>query len=71
MTTKIATLAPTEPLLYTRQAAAAMLSISVRSLDYMVGSKLIVVRRIGSRVLVPATELRRIAKEDHPFALAG
>lgn len=70
MATKIATIAP-EPLLYTRQAAATMLSISVRSLDYMVASKLLAARRLGSRVLIPAGELRRIAREDHPFALAG
>ena len=61
---------PTEPLLYTRQAAAQMLSISVRSLDYMIANKAITPRRIGSRILIPTTELRRVAKQDHPFSVA-
>ncbi len=70
MSATVITAAP-EKLLYTRVAAADALSISVRSLDYMVSNKMILTRRIGSRVLIPATELRRIAREDHPFPLSA
>lgn len=59
-----------EKLLYTRQDAAYVLSISIRSLDYLVANKQLVVRRIGSRVLIPMGELRRLSREDHPFGLA-
>jgi hypothetical protein len=48
-----------------------LLSISVRALDYLLACNTVAVRRIGSRVLIPAAELMRIAGEDHPFAIAG
>jgi excisionase family DNA binding protein len=48
-----------EKLLLSRQEAAALLSISQRSLDYLIANKVLIVRRIGSRVLIPAQELRR------------
>ena len=60
-----------EPLLLSRQVAAKMLSISVRALDYLVAGKQITTRRIGSRVLIPATEVRRMAREDHPFGVSS
>jgi hypothetical protein len=56
-----------EKLLLSRQEAAALLSISQRSTAY----KVLVVKRIGSRVLVPAQELRRFARADHPQRLVG
>jgi hypothetical protein len=55
----------TTRLLYDRRTAATQLSISVRSLDYMITNGTIKVRRIGSRVLVPHTELVRAAGCDH------
>jgi excisionase family DNA binding protein len=48
-------------LLYDRKEAARQLSISVRSIDYMVTSRKITTRRIGSRVLIPHAELVRLA----------
>jgi hypothetical protein len=60
-----------EPLLYDRRRAAAALSISIRSLDYLIASGSVRVRHIGSRVLVPAIELRRLAGEDHPGSVVG
>jgi excisionase family DNA binding protein len=53
-------------LLYTRKEAAYQLSISVRSLDYLITSKEIGTRRIGQRVLIPHSELVRYAKGNHP-----
>ena len=48
-----------EKLLIGRQEAAAVLSISQRALDYHVANKQLQVRRIGSRVLIPRSELLR------------
>ena len=48
-------------LLYDRKATATLLSISIRSLDYLIANGHVDVRRIRSRVLVPAEELRRMA----------
>ena len=60
-----------DKLLLSRQEAAARLSISQRSLDYLVATKALSVRRIGSRVLVPLQDLQRFASADHPGKLAG
>lgn len=60
-----------EKLLVGRSEAASMLSISCRALDYLVATKQLSTRRIGARVLIPADELRRFAKGDHPRRLAG
>jgi excisionase family DNA binding protein len=51
--------------------AALMLSISKRSLDYLIASGDIAVRRIGTRVLIQAQELERFARGNHPGRLAG
>jgi excisionase family DNA binding protein len=53
-------------LLLSREEAAEALSISVRSLDYLIAEKKLPTRRIGSRVLIPAADLRRFARCDHP-----
>jgi excisionase family DNA binding protein len=60
-----------EKLLLSREAAAALLSISRRSLDYLIANKAISVRRIGSRVLIPVKDLQRFASADHPSRVAG
>ena len=50
-------------LLYSRKEAAYLLSLSSRSLDYLIEKRHIKARRIGSRVLIPVEEVRRIAVE--------
>jgi excisionase family DNA binding protein len=50
-----------ERILVGRKEAARLLSISQRSLDYLVADKELAVRRIGSRVLITVAELRRFA----------
>jgi len=60
-----------EKLLLSREQGAALLSISRRSLDYLIASKAISVRRIGSRVLIPVKDLQRFARADHPSRVAG
>jgi excisionase family DNA binding protein len=69
MTKKPAT--SVEKLLLSRQEAAELLSISRRSLDYLIANRAINVRRIGSRVLIPSQDLLRFASVDHPERLVG
>jgi excisionase family DNA binding protein len=63
--------APDDKLLVGREEAAEMLSISCRALDYLVANKQLKTRRIGSRVLIPTSDLRRFSRADHPEKLAG
>ena len=58
-------------LLVGRHEAARMLSISQRSLDYLIANKQITTRRIGTRVLIAVTDLQRYARADHPKPLAS
>jgi excisionase family DNA binding protein len=48
-------------LLYSREEAAYQLSISVRSLDYMIAGRKIATQRMGTRILIPHAELVRLA----------
>lgn len=63
--------APDSKLLVSRQEAAQMLSISERGLDYLIANKHLSTRRIGSRVLIPLSELQHFARSDHPKPLAS
>lgn len=58
-----------EPLLYDRKTAAKLLSLSVRSIDYMVQSGKLGHRRIGARVLIPASQVRRMAETGCPYGV--
>lgn len=64
-------LPPHAKLLVSREEAAAMLSISVRGLDYLIATKRLSTRRIGTRVLIPIEDVRKFARADHPQRLAG
>jgi Helix-turn-helix domain len=52
-------------LLYDRKEAARQLSISVRSLDYLIGQKRLSIRRLGKKVMIPHSELVRFASANH------
>jgi hypothetical protein len=52
-------------LLHSRHEAASQLSISVRSLDYLIARKQLDTRRIGRKVLIPHTSLVRFAGRNH------
>jgi hypothetical protein len=52
-------------LLYSREDAAFALSLSIRSLDYLIAAEELRVRRVGKRVLIPANEVMRFAQADH------
>jgi excisionase family DNA binding protein len=57
-------------LLYDRKSAAKMLSISIRSLAYLLSRGEIRFRRIGSKTLIPHSELVRFARGHHTGPLA-
>jgi hypothetical protein len=65
ITTNEVTVASPTRILYDRKTAAAQLSISVRSLDYLIQQQHIATRRIGKKVLVHHTELSRFARGNH------
>jgi len=55
-----------EQLLYERgEAAARILNISVRLVDYYIAEGEIAARRFGRRVLISRKELERFARRDH------
>lgn len=58
-----------EKLLYSRRDAAEALSLSIRSVDYLITTGRLPSRRIGSKILIPAGAIRRFAREDHPEAV--
>lgn len=55
-----------ENLLVTRQEAAGALRICLRTVDLMISRGDLRVRRIGRRVLIPSTEVRRLAAGEQP-----
>lgn len=60
------TVAPDAKLLVSREEAAQLLSISQRGLDYLIANRRLPTRRIGGRVLIPVSDLRKYARGDHP-----
>jgi hypothetical protein len=62
---------PDAKLLVSRGEAAAILSISIRGVDYMIADGRLSTRRIANRVLIPTEEIRKFAQSDHPRRLAG
>jgi len=59
-------IAPDAKLLVSREEAAQLLSISQRGLDYLIANRRLPTRRIGGRVLIPVSDLRKYARGDHP-----
>jgi len=51
--------------LVSRREATQSLSISLRTLDYLIASGKLAVRRIGRRVLIEPGELERFAQRSH------
>jgi len=58
-------------LLYDRKEAARQLSVSIRSLDYLIAGKQLHTRRIGKKILIPHGELVRFSRGDHFGPVAG
>lgn len=60
-----------EKVLYTKREAAGLLSISLRSLDYLIFNRQLPARRIGRRVLVHRDAIEQFARRDHAFIRVG
>jgi excisionase family DNA binding protein len=61
-------------MLYSRTEAARQLSISVRTLDYLIAGKQLETRRIGKKVLITHASLVRYSQGNHydsPASLAA
>jgi excisionase family DNA binding protein len=57
---------PSSKILVSREEAAQLLSLSVRGIDYLLATRRLPFRKIGGRVLIPVSELRKYAQGDHP-----
>jgi hypothetical protein len=55
-----------EKLLYSRRDTAEALCLSIRSVDYLITTGCLSTRRIGGKILIPTSAVRRFAREDHP-----
>ena len=56
---------PGSRLLYDRKESARQLSLSIRSLDYLIAAKTFQTIRIGKKVMIPHSELVRYASSNH------
>jgi excisionase family DNA binding protein len=65
------TVNPKDKLLVSQDEAAQLLSISRRSVEYLVATKKLSTRRIGTRALIPIEDVRKFARSDHPERMAG
>jgi excisionase family DNA binding protein len=54
------------PLLLSRKSAAALLSVSVRTIDNLLARRELVSRTVGRRRLIPRKSLEEFARHDHP-----
>lgn len=60
-----------DKLLVSQVEAAQLLSISTRSIEYLVATRRLSTRRIGTRALIPIEDVRKFARSDHPERMAG
>jgi excisionase family DNA binding protein len=56
----------TEKVLYTRNEAAHLLSVSIATLDRLIANKFLLVRRVGRRVLIHQVEIMKFSRKDTP-----
>jgi excisionase family DNA binding protein len=54
------------PIAMTKQEAAQMLGVSLRTIDRLIALKELQVRRLGRSVLIPRTALESLMHRDHP-----
>ncbi len=53
-----------------KQEAAHMLGVSLRTIDRLIALKELQVRRLGRRVLIPRTALENFMHKDHPTQIS-
>jgi excisionase family DNA binding protein len=52
-------------LMYSKLEAAELLSLSVRTIENLIGNRELTVRRVGKRVLISYESLLRFIRQDH------
>jgi len=60
-----------ERLAYTKVEAAQALGLSLRTIDNLIAAKELTARRIGRRVVIPATGLQALIRCDRPTSRRG
>lgn len=58
-------------LLVSREEAAEIVSLSIRSIDYLLASKELPFRKIGTRTMIPLSALQAFARMHHPDRIAS
>lgn len=58
------------PIAMTKQEAAQMLGVSLRTIDRLIALKELQVRRLGRRVLIPRAALESLMHRDHPTQIS-
>lgn len=66
-----ASVSPDAKLLVSREEAAEVLSLSIRSIDYLLASKELPFRKIGTRTMIPLSALQSFARMHHPERIAS
>jgi excisionase family DNA binding protein len=56
----------TNPIAMTKQEAAQILRVSLRTIDRLIALRELRVRRLGRRVLIPRSSLNSLMLKDHP-----
>jgi excisionase family DNA binding protein len=59
------------PLLYSKKEAARLLSVSIRTIDYLLSRQELESRKLGKRVLIPRHALEKFSRSDHRGRLRG
>ncbi|MGH9472044.1 MAG: helix-turn-helix domain-containing protein [Terriglobales bacterium] len=54
------------PLLVTKQQAAQMLAVSVRTVEKLLAQKQLAYRKLGKRTLIPYSAVAQLARHDVP-----
>jgi excisionase family DNA binding protein len=62
---------PHAKLLVSREEAAELVSLSIRSIDYLLASKELPFRKIGTRTMIPLSALQAFARMHHPERIAS
>ncbi|MGH9508973.1 MAG: helix-turn-helix domain-containing protein [Terriglobales bacterium] len=68
---KIALCFRSEKLLLSKREAAHLLSVSSRTIDYLIARQQLPIRRIGRRTLIPKRALELFARRDHLTCTGG
>jgi excisionase family DNA binding protein len=58
------------PIAVSKQEAADLLGVSLRTIDRLIALKELPVRRLGRRVLIPRNSVDNLLRHDHPTQAA-